>query len=158
MFLDSDDPTDLVYEYTKYYSLYKVFKPDVRNALVIGGGAYSIPKALLAELPNAAVDVSEIEPSLFDLAKEYFDLEESPNLHNYTEDGRRLLQDSNKGYDLILAIYKGGSPMSTWSFVTNHGGVLILVAKYPQITAREIADKRLTPKSNHVEPVVRTEG
>jgi hypothetical protein len=53
MFLDSDDPTDLVYEYTKYYSLYKVFKPDVRNALVIGGGAYSIPKALLAELPNA---------------------------------------------------------------------------------------------------------
>jgi hypothetical protein len=48
--------------------------------------------------------------------------------------------------------------MSTWSFVTNHGGVLILVAKYPQITAREIADKRLTPKSNHVEPVVRTEG
>jgi DNA-binding Lrp family transcriptional regulator len=29
--------------------------------------------------------------------------------------------------------------MSTWSFVTNHGGVLILVAKYPQITAREIA-------------------
>jgi spermidine synthase len=82
MFLDSDDPTDLVYEYTKYYSLYKVFKPDVRKALVIGGGAYSIPKALLAELPNAAVDVSEIEPSLFDLAKEYFDLEESPNLHN----------------------------------------------------------------------------
>lgn len=29
--------------------------------------------------------------------------------------------------------------MSTWSFVTNHGGVLILVAKHPQITAREIA-------------------
>jgi DNA-binding MarR family transcriptional regulator len=29
--------------------------------------------------------------------------------------------------------------MSTWSFVTNHGGVLILVAKNPQITAREIA-------------------
>jgi DeoR/GlpR family transcriptional regulator of sugar metabolism len=29
--------------------------------------------------------------------------------------------------------------MSTWSFVTNHGGVLILVAKRPQITAREIA-------------------
>jgi len=103
MFLDSDDPTDLVYGYTKYYSLYKIFKPDVQNALVIGGGAYSIPKALLAELPNATIDVSEIEPSLFDLAKQYFKVEENPNLHNYTEDGRRLLRDSDKKYDLIFS-------------------------------------------------------
>jgi predicted transcriptional regulator of viral defense system len=29
--------------------------------------------------------------------------------------------------------------MSTWSFVTNHGGVLILVAQHPNITIREIA-------------------
>ena len=103
MFLDSDNPADLVYEYTKYYSLYKVFKPDVRNALVIGGGAYSIPKALLAELPNATLDVSEIEPSLLALAKEYFAVEDNSNLYNYTEDGRRLLWDSNKKYDFIFS-------------------------------------------------------
>ena len=103
MFLDTEDPTDLVYGYTKYYSLYKIFKPDVQNALVIGGGAYSIPKALLAELPNATIDVSEIEPSLFDLAKQYFKVEDNPNLHNYTEDGRRLLRDSEKKYDLIFS-------------------------------------------------------
>lgn len=103
MFLDSDDPTDLVYEYTKYYSLYKIFKPDVQNALVIGSGAYSIPKALLAELPSATVDVSEIEPSLFELSKQYFKVLDNPNLHNYTEDGRRLLRDSGKKYDLIFS-------------------------------------------------------
>ena len=103
IFLDSDDPTDLVYEYTKYYSLYKIFKPNVQNALVIGGGAYSIPKALLWELPNATVDVSEIEPSLFDLAKKYFNANNSQNLHSYTEDGRRLLRDSNKKYDLMFS-------------------------------------------------------
>lgn len=103
MFLNSDDPTDLVYEYTKYYSLYKVFKPNVQNALVIGGGAYSIPKALLAELPRATVDVSEIEPSLFELAKTYFGVKDNPNLHNYTDDGRRLLRDSDKKYDLIFS-------------------------------------------------------
>lgn len=103
MFLDSDDPTDLVYEYTKYYSLYKIFKPDVQNVLVIGGGAYAMPKALLAELPNATIDVSEIEPSLFDLSKQYFKVEDNPNLHNYTEDGRRLLRDSDKKYDLIFS-------------------------------------------------------
>ena len=103
MFLDSADPRDLVYEYTKYYSLYKIFTPRVENALVIGGGAYSIPKALLQELPGAIVDVAEIEPSLFDLSKKYFQVMGTPRLKNYTEDGRRLLRDSEKKYDLIFS-------------------------------------------------------
>ena len=102
MFLDSKDPTELVYDYTKYYALYKVFTPGVRNALVLGGGAYSIPKALLAELPDAEVDVAEIEPSFFDLAKRYFAAAESPRLHNHVEDGRRFLQDARRPYDLIF--------------------------------------------------------
>lgn len=103
MFLDSDNPTDLVYEYTGYYSVYKLFMSDVQNALVIGAGAYSIPKALLKDLPNATIDVSEIEPSLFVLAKEYFGLEETMRLQNYIKDGRRFLQDSDKKYDLIFS-------------------------------------------------------
>lgn len=103
MFLDTDNPEDLAYEYTRYYSLYKIFNPAVKNALVIGGGAYSIPKALLSELPDTSVDVAEIEPTLFDLAKTYFKTGDNPNLHNYTEDGRRLLADSKKNYDLIFS-------------------------------------------------------
>lgn len=100
MFLDSDD---LVYDYTKYYILYKVFNPDVERALIIGGGAYSIPKALLKDLPKATIDVSEIEPSLFELAQKYFKLNKSDRLNNYTEDGRRLLHDTDKEYDLIFS-------------------------------------------------------
>ncbi|HEY4512490.1 MAG TPA: fused MFS/spermidine synthase [Candidatus Paceibacterota bacterium] len=103
MFLDSIDPTDLVYEYTKYYSVYKIFKPDASNVLVIGGGAYSIPKAFLGDLPEAMVDVAEIEPSLFDLGKEYFGVKDDPRLSNYIEDGRRLLKNSNKVYDVIFS-------------------------------------------------------
>ena len=102
MFLDADDPTELVYDYTKYHTLYKIFTPNVRNALVLGGGAYSIPKALLAELPDAQVDVAEIEPSFFDLAKRYFRVQDSPRLHNYVQDGRRFLADSPRAYDLIF--------------------------------------------------------
>ena len=102
MFLDSDDPAELVYDYTKYYSLYKIFTPRVRTALVLGGGAWSIPKALLAEVPDAEVDVAEIEPSFFDLAKQYFRARESPRLHNYVQDGRRFLHDSPRTYDLIF--------------------------------------------------------
>lgn len=136
MFLDSNNPTDLVYEYTKYYSLYKIFKPDVQNALIIGGGAYSVPKALLAELPNARIDVSEIEPSLFDLSKKYFKVEDSPNLNNYTDDGRSFLRNTDKEYDLIFSdvyysLYSIPSNFTTEEFFTiarkklTNGGVLI---------------------------------
>lgn len=103
MFLDTTDPKDLVYDYTKYYSLYKVFNPEMKTALVIGGGAYSIPKAILAESPNITVDVSEIEPSLFNLAQQYFSTESSSRLHNYTEDGRQLLHTKDKEYDMIFS-------------------------------------------------------
>ena len=102
MFLDSDDPTDLVYDYTKYYGLYKLFTPRVRNALVLGGGAYSIPKAMLEELPEATVDVAEIEPSFRDLAKQYFGAADNPRMHNYVQDGRRFLQDAGKQYDVMF--------------------------------------------------------
>ncbi|MBI2120307.1 MAG: fused MFS/spermidine synthase [Parcubacteria group bacterium] len=103
MFLDSGDPTDLVYGYTKYYSVYKLFKPEVNRALVIGGGAYSIPKALLAEIPDAIVDVAEIEPSLYELSKKYFGVKDDPRLRPFAEDGRSLLRSSKQKYDLIFS-------------------------------------------------------
>jgi spermidine synthase len=100
MFLDSDE---LAIDYTKYYALYKIFKPDVKQALVIGGGAYSVPKALLKDLPGAAIDVSEIEPSLYELARKYLLVPETDHLKNFTDDGRRLLRDTRKKYDLIFS-------------------------------------------------------
>ena len=100
MFLDSDD---LVYDYTKYYLLYKLFNPEVKNALAIGGGAYSVPKAFLKEFPEAQIDVVEIEPTLYALAKKYLNLQSDPRLTNYVKDGRRFLHDTKKNYDLIYS-------------------------------------------------------
>lgn len=99
MFLDSGD---LVFDYTKYYALYRVFNPDVQRALVIGGGIYSIPKQLLAELPEAKVDTVEIEPLLYELAKQYFNVKDDPRFQNYIGDGRRFLYDAAASYDLIF--------------------------------------------------------
>lgn len=100
MFLDSDD---LVYDYTKYYALYKVFTPNLKDALIIGGGAYSIPKILLKEHPTVQVHVSEIEPSLYSLSKKYFNLEDSERLYNHTDDGRRFLQDTDVRFSMIFS-------------------------------------------------------
>ena len=100
MYLNSDE---LAYNYTKYYGLYKLLKPKAEIALAIGGGAYSIPKALLNDSPLMRVDVSEIEPELFYLAQKYFKLGSDPRLVNYIEDGRHLLARNNKKYDLIVS-------------------------------------------------------
>jgi len=100
MFLNSEE---LVFDYSKYYLLYKIFKPETKEILAIGGGAYSTPRALLNESPDINVDVCEIEPSLFELAKRYFRLSDDPRLKNYIEDGRRFLYDVDKKYDLIFS-------------------------------------------------------
>lgn len=101
MFLDTADPTDLVYDYTKYYALHELV-PQATRILVIGGGAYSIPKAFLRDLPNAVVDVVDIEPEIFALAREHFALSLDPRLANQVADGRRFLRETAESYDIIF--------------------------------------------------------
>lgn len=92
----------LAYEYTKYYDAYRIFNPNIKHTLVIGGGIYSVPKQLLADSSDILVDVAEIEPSLYGLAKDYFGLKDDPRLSNHIVDGRRFLNDGTKSYDFIF--------------------------------------------------------
>ncbi len=100
MYLHSDE---LVYDYTKYYELYKGIKPSAKRSLVIGGAAYSVPKALLNDSPSMQVDVAEIEPLLEELAKKYFRLPETNRLKTHLIDGRRWLATSGNTYDFIFS-------------------------------------------------------
>lgn len=99
MFLDDGR---MAFAYTRYFDLYRLFVPRLENALAIGGGAYSVPKAILRDAPGARVDVAEIEPSLLTLAQEYFGLPDDPRLANHLIDGRRFLQQSRLRYDLVF--------------------------------------------------------
>lgn len=109
IYLDEKNPTDLVFKYSKYYEIYKIFNPDIKNALVIGGGAYTIPRALLYSLPEAKIDVSEIDDELYEIAKKQFNLIEDERLTVDNKDGRRFLVDTNKKYDLIFTDAYGAS-------------------------------------------------
>lgn len=99
MYLESDE---LVFDYTKFYRLVDHFVPDLENALMIGGGAYSYPKDFLSKHDDAHLDVVEIDEELTELAKEYFRLEDDPNLTVYHEDGRTFLNKNEKKYDAIF--------------------------------------------------------
>lgn len=99
MILGSDE---LVFEYTKFYHLAKYLNPDLRAALMIGGGGFSFPKNFLKNYPEATMDVVEIDPTVTEIAKKYFDLKEDARLNIYTEDGRVFLNKNEKKYDVIF--------------------------------------------------------
>ena len=99
MFLDQDN--DLVFEYSKYYRLAEYFKPGFKNALLIGGGAYSFPKDYLKRYKDSYLDVVEIDPQLTKLAEEYFGLKTNQHLNIYHQDGRIFLNRTTNKYDII---------------------------------------------------------
>ena len=97
------DDGSMAFDYTKYFDLYRLFTPELKTALAIGGGAYTVPRSILHDSPRATVDVAEIDPSLHALALRYFDLPGDARLRNHVTDGRRFLHDTQERYDLIFS-------------------------------------------------------
>jgi len=97
------DDGGMAFDYTKYFDLYRLFVPELKTALAIGGGAYSVPRSILHDSPRAIVDVAEIDPSLHALALRYFALPDDARLKNHVIDGRRFLHDTQERYDLIFS-------------------------------------------------------
>jgi spermidine synthase len=97
------DDGSMAFDYTKYFDLYRLFTPDLKTALAIGGGTYSVPRSILRDSPQAIVDVAEIDPTLHPLAVRYFALPDDPRLRNHVVDGRRFLHDTAERYDLVFS-------------------------------------------------------
>src|SRR5258705_5577751 len=97
------DDGGMAFDYTKYFDLYRLFISELKTALAIRGGAYSVPRSILHDSPRAIVDVAEIDPSLHALALRYFDLPDDARLKNHVIDGRRFLHDTQERYDLIFS-------------------------------------------------------
>ncbi len=99
-FTDGND--DLVFEYTKFFRLANYLNSKIGKALMIGGGAYSVPKDFIASHPEASMDVVEIDPLYTELAQKYFDLKSSDRMRIFHQDGRIFLQSSKQRYDAIF--------------------------------------------------------
>jgi len=98
-----------VFEYTSYYKLEKLFVPRLRHAAFLGGGAYSMPEALVNDHPEAVADVVEIDPEVERLGRRYFYLDEyRGHVRPVVGDGRMFLHGSRQRYDLIFGdAYRG---------------------------------------------------
>jgi spermidine synthase len=76
-------------------------KPGAKEVLVIGFAAGTVARQYLA-LSNASVTGVEIDPLVVDVAREYFDLEESERLKVAIADGRTFLTLRPDKFDIIL--------------------------------------------------------
>jgi len=88
-----------VYEYSYFLQFlpYSI-NPDMNNALMIGMGAGVISTWL--EKQGVETDVVDIDPEIFQLAKQWFGV--NPNGNYIVEDARYYLLQNQKRYDLVL--------------------------------------------------------
>jgi spermidine synthase len=134
IFLDSYEH---VFAYSQFMDLYDVLVNKPNNFLLIGGGAYTIPRRLVAIDSEINIDVVEIEPVLFELAQKYFDLSDTERINNYVGDARIFLNQTENKYDVIFSDVFNTSFTAPWQLSTiefyndikevlNPGGVMLL--------------------------------
>jgi hypothetical protein len=97
----TDDEPDLLFDYNqRFFELAGGLYP--KRILIIGGGVFTLPSALVTALPEAIVDVLEIDPELTTLAEGFFGLRQNERLHIINEDGRAYVEKCQEKYDLII--------------------------------------------------------
>jgi predicted membrane-bound spermidine synthase len=111
-----DDDPGLLFDYNqRFLEIAESIRPT--SVLLIGGGAFTLPKALLERFHDIRIDVVEIDPLLPQLAEKYFDLPSDPRLNIVIGDGRDYINECRINYDLIIvdAFSKSDIPKSLLS-------------------------------------------
>ena len=102
---DVKHPDQIVMNYPQMMLGALFLKPEPRSVLIIGLGGGTIPRALREVVPQAQIDVVEIDPAVVKVARRFFDLGDSTRLNVIEADGRvhvkRALR-ADQRYDLIM--------------------------------------------------------
>jgi spermidine synthase len=99
------DRRRMVFAYTQMMLAALLLDPEPKRILMIGLGGGTIPSALAELLPDAAIDVVEIDPAVVAVAKRFFSYAPSAHTRLFVQDarvfGKRAALGGNK-YDLVL--------------------------------------------------------
>src|SRR4051812_24996032 len=103
------DPDDLVLRYAQVMTIATAFPAEPKKILMLGLGGGSLSTYLGRFMPDAAIDVVEIDRRVIDVAKTYFGIRETERVRYLDADGRVFLNRNRALYDLILLdAYRGG--------------------------------------------------
>ena len=100
------DTKELILGYQNYWRLAQL-RPDltINRALFLGAGAFGMPNEVAQEHPAAHIDVVEIDPRVIEVGRQFFFLDDHPNVQAHSGDARRFLRlhDSpDQRWDLIF--------------------------------------------------------
>ena len=103
--IDERAPEKMALHYTRMMMASLLLAPEPESILITGLGGGTLPKALAELLPEAHIDVVEIDPSVVSVADRFFDFQAVGNTRVFVQDARvftrRALRDGNR-YELIL--------------------------------------------------------
>lgn len=104
-------PGILVSDYMKYMFLtLAIGKRSPRNVLFVGLGAGLMPMCLRHCYPTVEMDIVELDKTIPDIAKKYFDFQPDDSMDIIIDDGRAYLNRCNDKYDIIfIDAYYGDS-------------------------------------------------
>ena len=102
---DVKHPDRIVMNYPQMMLSSLFVKPEPKSVLIIGLGGGTIPRALHELVPQARIDVVEIDPAVVKVARRYFDLGDNSELNVIEADGRVQVKKAlreQRSYDLIM--------------------------------------------------------
>lgn len=103
--LSLQDPQVMPLAYTKMLLGALYLKPDPARILIVGLGGGTMPSALRKLLPQARIDIVEIDPSVVKVARQFFGFSTDSNSAVVIEDGRvfaKRAQKQGRKYDLVM--------------------------------------------------------
>ena len=96
-----DGSPELVFWYTRQMAELTVAQQP-KSVLMLGGGAFTLPRYLAEKLPEAQIDVVEIDPHLEIIAERYFAYDNPINVQLRFADARQFLEAEQGQYDVVL--------------------------------------------------------
>ncbi len=103
--INLDEPDRLVFAYVRMVFAALLLNSDPQQILVIGLGGGSIPLSLSKLYPDADIDISEIDPAVLRVAKEYFNFSPSEHMRVNISDARVFVKRAllrKQQYDLVI--------------------------------------------------------
>ena len=103
--VDQRKPREMVFAYTRMMMAALLLMPEPENILIVGLGGGTLPTALAELLPNANLDVVEIDPAVVSVAEQFFAYRPNANTRVIVQDARVFTKRavrSPRRYDLIM--------------------------------------------------------
>jgi spermidine synthase len=100
-----NEPQKLIFDYTQMMLTGLYLNPNPKRVLIIGEGGGTIPTALQEMLPDAQIDLVEIDKSVDNVARQYFEFKPGPKMRVFIEDGRVFVKrmiPQKPNYDMVL--------------------------------------------------------